>query len=265
MNKFLIYYAINNSNKYLEYVFNSISSLKKIENYDIKVFIYGNINYSILNIFKNVDIIVKEEEIANNYTSLKWFALQDFQNIDTPTIIFADADTYFFDSPENILSRCSDCNFYAREELATTKGEYLFHLGSKQLKPTINHEILDIAYKVFNSKETPIFNTGFMIFNDFLWKRIAEKIDFYKIILQSFINQKITYPSSKIHLIDEIVSSIILGKIDGLSYQKLDKNLFPLYPEYKEGEVSSFGLLTHIISEYYDDFTKELKRLNYVS
>lgn len=265
MNEFIICYAINNSDKYLKYVINSIKSLHKFGIYDIRVFIYGDINLSELEKIKGVSIIQNKEEPNYNWTSLKWFSFEYFLNINISTVIFVDADTYFFESPENILKIANNYDFYAREELATRKNEYLFFLGKKQLKPTINHEILNPIWSIFNSKELPIFNTGFMIFNNNLINKVAKKISFYKIILKSFLEKKLVYPSDKIHLIDEIIGSIILGKIEGLSYELLDKKDFPLYPEYKEGEVKSFGLFIHIISAYYEDFIKELEKLNYAS
>ncbi|MFN4151822.1 MAG: hypothetical protein ACK4IX_12855, partial [Candidatus Sericytochromatia bacterium] len=117
----------------------------------------------------------------------------------------------------------------------------------------------------YESRELPIFNTGFMIFNNRLINKVAEKISFYRMILKSFLDENLVYPSSNIHLIDEIVSSITLGKIENISYGLLDKNYFPFYYEYKEGEVTSFGLFLHILSAYYDEFIKELEKLNHAS
>jgi hypothetical protein len=265
MNDFIICYAINNSDKYLNYVINSIKSLQKFGIYDIRVFIYGDIDLSEIKQINGISIIQSKEEHSHNWTSLKWFSFEYLLNINVSTVFFVDADTYFFESPENILKIANTYDFYAREELATRKNEYLFSLGKKQLKPTINHEILNPIWNIFNSKEIPIFNTGFMIFNNNIINKVAEKISFYKIILKSFLDKKLIYPSDKIHLIDEIIGSIILGKIEGLSYELLDKKDFPLYPEYKEGEVTSFGLFVHIISGYYDDFLKELEKLDHAS
>lgn len=261
-NDFIIYYAINNSPKYLNYVCNSIKSLEKFGTFNIKIFIYGYIDLLPLEQFKNIEVIINPEEPNYNWTSLKWYATEQLSNLNVSKIIFVDADTYFFESPETILKYCSKYDFYAREELATKKGENTFYLGKRHLKPSINHEILTTILNNFDSKSLPIFNTGFMVFNNNLINKVAEKISFYKSILKKFLDEKLVYPSSNSHLLEEIVSSIVLGKIDNMSYGLLDRNYFPFYYEYKEGEVNSFGLFLHILSAYYDEFLKELEKYN---
>lgn len=257
-NNILIYYAINDNPLYLYFTRRSIESLRKF-NPEIPVYLFFYGNYFDINfiLFENMKVnVIKKTGLSKEYsTSLKWYSLEDLKTIEEERLLFSDADTLFFDDINILLDKCSEGDFYARKEVGTEEDSKITSIGNTHFKNNFSYKAFNILAKAFQFKPLPIFNTGVMLFNNNIFKKFPEYLDFYNHLHANFLNKKLPYPSMTEHLIDEVLCSIILSKIEA-DCRILDPEISPWYVDFKEKQVSSKGVVMHLWSGYYYEYLK---------
>jgi hypothetical protein len=257
LKKYALYYAVNDNPVYLSYVKKSIESLRKY-NSTIKIFlfIFGDILIT-GNFYKknNVEIIFKEKAEPNYFTSLKWLALPDLLKIEAESLLFADADTYFFADIMKLFDNCKQVDLYAREEIGTETNPKL-SVGRISFRAKLNHLGFAALARAFKAKKIPVFNTGVMVFNNSFFKRIPDQLPFYKSIMENFLNGRLAYPSDNKKLIDEITASLVFGTMENFNYGLLNREISPWFIEFNEGEVHNPGILMHIFAYHYEEFAR---------
>lgn len=253
-----VYYAINDNPLYLYFTRRSIESLKKF-NPEIPVYLYFYGDYSNINfiLFENMKVnVIKKDGLDKKYTtSLKWLCLEDLKELKEERLLFADADTLFFDDLNKLLNKCQDGDFYARKEVGTEEDNKITTIGNSHFLNNFSYKAFNILAKAFKFKPVPVFNTGLMLFNHNIFKKIPDYLDFYKQLHDNFLNKKLPYPSMTDHLIDEVLSSIILAKMEA-DCRVLDPDISPWFVDFKEGTVSGKGIVMHLWSGYYYEYLK---------
>jgi lipopolysaccharide biosynthesis glycosyltransferase len=256
-----VYYAVNNDPRYLSYVAVSINSLRKY-NKKIKIFlfIYGTITSTDIAFFEEnqVTVINKAEVKAEYLTSLKWFSLNELQNISEDRLLYVDSDTFFGKDVQMLFNHCRDADFYAREELGTDKTKKRHGVGRVNFDYVIidkNYSFLVKAYKI---KEMPFFNTGVMVFNNNFFKKIPGYLGFFEAVLNNFSEKKIPYPARNPHILEEIVTNIMFGKIENFTHSFLTRYISPFFLELREQIVANPGIVMHIWGYYYPEFMNKV-------
>ncbi len=252
-----VYYAVNTDMRYLVYILNSIKSLRKY-NKKIKVylFIYGDTSAINLSFFhQNNIIIINKTSVNEEYlTSLKWLSLPELSEIDETKLIFVDADTAFFQDVELLFKNYHQYDFYAREEAGTSSDKVRSSIGKIHIKHTIDQKIYRFLCKAYKIESAPFFNTGVMVFNNNFFKKIPAYLGFYDSVLRNFAEKKTPYPSINTHMVEEVVTTLMLGKIKNYTYQYIDKTFSPFFLEYKEKVVHDPGVVMHIWGYFYQEF-----------
>ncbi len=233
-----VYYVVNNNADYLTFAKLSINSLRRF-NRRIKIylFIYGaseNIDLSFF--YKNQVVLIKKKRALLHVNSLKYFVRDESLSRLEKNLLFLDADTIVFDDIDIIFEKCNKYDFYAREESESDINCRDSQLFSGKFKKITKQ----LGVKIY-----PVFNTGVMLFNNASYKKLSQKLSFYKNIYSNFKANKIPYPCENPYIIGEITFSIIFGKAPILSYGILDNKISPWYKEYQNGIVKDTGVVMH--------------------
>jgi adenine-specific DNA methylase len=259
INSNAVYYAVNNDLRYLSYLNISIKSLRKY-NKTIKIFlfIYGDISGLDLSFFNDnqVTLIYKPVAEPEYLTSLKWLSLNELKDIGEERLLFVDADTFFSDDIQKLFDQCTQADFYAREEAGTEKNKIRHEIGRVNLEYVIIEKTYHFLLKAYKTREMPFFNTGVMLFNHNIFKQIPGYLSFYQSVMNNFINKKTPYPSKNTHMLEEVVTNFMLGKIENFTYALLSKHTSPFYLELREKVVTKPGIVMHIWGHYYPEFIK---------
>jgi lipopolysaccharide biosynthesis glycosyltransferase len=253
----VVYYALNTDMRYMLYALKSIKSLR-LYNKKIKVylFLFGDTSAIDLSFFEqNEIIIINKPPVSEEYlTSLKWLSLPDLKELEESKLLFVDADTAFFQDVELIFENYNEYDFYAREEAGTSSDKSTSSIGKIHIKHTINQKIYRFLCKSYKIDQTPFFNTGVIVFNNNFFKKIPDYLDFYTLVLKNFRDKKTPYPSINTHMVEEVVTTMMLGKIKDYSYKFIDREMSPFFIEYKENIVKDPGIVMHIWGYFYQAF-----------
>lgn len=251
------YYAINNDPRYVSFTKTSVETLRKF-NKDLKVylFVYGELEDSDRSFFRknNIIVAVKGGVQPEHVTSLKWFSLQYLARSTVKRLIYIDGDTIFSGKVDILFERHDVFDFYARIEVGTEKDRGDYYIGKSLIRAQLNHDAYQQITKQLKAVNVPVFNTGVMLFNHSSFKKIAQRLVFYKSVLRRFQKKSLPYPCLNSHLIDEITASITFGKVRGFTYGVLDKKIAPCYLEFKEKAVKTPGTVMHIWTCLYGEY-----------
>lgn len=251
-----VYYSIDNDPRYVNFARNSVLSLREFnKNIKVYLFAYGSISRQNARFFSANNVCVINKKRAGKHLArfLKWLSLGQ---LDENRVLFVDADTIFYRDVNIIFRRFSKLDFYAREETGTIEGghENGGVTGSYQLR----RGGLSALARKFSLRKMPVFNTGVMLFNNSVNKRFTfDEFMYYYI---SFMSGKIPYPCMNPHIMDEIVFSLVSGRMRSLKHGFLNKDITPWYAEVKTRKARDFGVVTHVWSGQYDEYIKHARR-----
>jgi hypothetical protein len=253
-----IYYAINDDPRYLFFAKKSVESLRR-HNRELPayLFLYGAAPKRDLSFFSRhrVEVIEKRPVRRERATFLKWLPLRELFE---ERLLFADADTVFFQDPEKLFTKLREHDFYAREETGTSEAlRHPYLIGSRVYSQQIHHELYGQLARGLGGKKLPIFNSGVMVFNHAIHREIAKGHSCFEELRKAFAKGKLPYPCTNPHLADEVVASLVLGCISGLRYGLIEGRLSPWYVEWKGRAVRSTGVLMHIFTIYYPFFLED--------
>jgi len=242
-----VYYAINDSPKYVSFAIKSIESLRKHNSLTkVYLFIFGSAK-RLSRVFlekNNVKIVKRKKAKKSQLTFLKWLALKDLSE---ERLLFVDADTIFFDDVNLLFERFGDSDFYARQELCTYDNSDMsqdYRHGS-----LININTFSSLVRMLHIRAVPIFNTGVMLFNHSISKKI--NLEMFESYRANFESGKFSYPCTNRHILEEIVTSLVLGNVKGLNYSIFGKEIIPFFVEWKLRAIKTSGIVMHIWTKAY--------------
>ena len=250
----LVYYAINDNPMYLAYVEKSLHGLRRF-NVDIpvKVAVFGKVPRSagrrLLALGAEVvpmPAVKKEEE----FTFLKWFALPEVAG--EHDLLFLDADTLVFDDVAKLFSRYRDADFAARREVATRPGmRAKMMVGGYVVIPAIETTVFRRIRKKLKLKERPVFNTGVMLFSARGQAAILKRFGLFKSFKRDIVTDRMEYPCNTVHILEEIVFTMVLGRVTGIKLVEMRMRDSPWYVEWKGKYAKTPGIVLHTWSHYY--------------
>jgi len=253
----MIYYAVDTSRLHLYLVRLSLQSLRRWNSdIEVKVFCYGDVPAASRRGFLKLgaEVVSMRKPKAIPATFLKWHALRGMEN---SRVLYVDSDTLFFGDPLKLFRKFKTRDFYAREEYGTRPGVGFQLLGNSVLEPQIYDKKLKAISLILGFKRRPIFNTGVMLFNNGFAGKMGKRFDEMTEVFRTFVEHPGYYPAENPHLMDEVVSSIVFGRLPRFSYERISKKVSPWYCEWKAGVVSSPGIVMHSWSKYSPYFVRE--------
>lgn len=255
-----VYYAVNNSLKYLLWVHASIKSLRR-HNRSIKVYLWlaGPAEPKSLSFVSrlNVRLISRPSVPFEERYFLKWLALKDLSE---PRLLFVDADTIFFQDAMKMFRLHCESDFYARRESGTEPGKGPFLCGNRYINVQLDQKGFSSLFELAHSTAVPLFNTGVMVLNNAIHRKIVDRMDEFRQVRIEFDENRLPYPCSNRHITEEMVAAIVLGRIRGFSYQLIKPIVSPWYWEFKGGDVRSPGLIVHTGSEFFARALQDFRR-----
>jgi hypothetical protein len=254
-----VYYTINNDSKYLTFLKNSIVSLRNF-NKEIKIYviIFSNSGKLVPDFFDryNIQVIYKNPVKPYQLTSLKWYGLTEFENIDLKRLIFLDADTIFYDDINLLFEKYNKADFYAREEIGT-EDKCPYARGNITITSQLNNDVFNNLLNKMGLKRNPVFSTGIMVFNNSSFKKIPEHLKFYQDLFDAFLKRELPFPALKYHITEEITWAFTIGKIANFSFEFIEPEDTPVYYEFLINAVSKPGIIIHAATLLYDLFLKD--------
>jgi hypothetical protein len=255
-----VFYALNRNAKYLYMLGESLKSLrvhdKKV---NVQTFFYGAPKSSFLRSLEKYDVEIKicRRLPDDQGTYLKWHALNELGNM--ASVMFVDADTYFFKSATALFKKYQIKDFYAREEAGMSrKKHYSFILGEIE-SCQLDHRAYSKLAKRLDAKVGPVFNTGVMIFNNVSHKKVGPILDGIDKLRTQFKRGQLAYPCLNMHIAEEICASLMLGTIKNFKCGLIERRDSPWYVEWKGRDVAQPGFLMHIFTKYYPAFLLDFK------
>lgn len=256
-----VYYAIDTHPLYLFFAKESIKSLRRF-NKKVKVylFLYGSTKKATdLTFFRQYHVMVIKRKMVYKADPrfLKWDALRYLKE---ERLLFLDADTIFFNNVGRLFERFKKYDFYAREEIGTR--EKRDKIGKTSAPFQLNRRDFSRMVHRLKIPELPIFNTGVMLFNHSIHKRISQKL--FREYYRKFIKGKMPYPLRfRWAVLNEIVASLVLGGLPHFTYGTLSKVVTPWYMEVKKGVIRKPGIVMHTWTTWYPDYLKYFKKKSY--
>ena len=243
-----LYYAVNEVPYYQQLAEYSIETLRK-HNRDIPVSFFSYSGRApknqtcIRRLGAQVQVRPQVRELPPTY--LKWRALAECQS---PRNLFLDADTVFNGDPAILFRRWQRAHFYARNELVADPQLKVRLIGNAIIPPMVNYPVLKKVSRQMKLKPTPIFNSGVMLFNHGIHKRIGMRWAEFARLHRFFLLRPEFSPVNKTnpHLIEEIVASMVLGSVPNLKFSPMDSISVPYFVEWKGGVVPSPGIVMHL-------------------
>jgi hypothetical protein len=259
MNK-AVYYTINNDSRYINYLKNSITSLRHF-NKEIKVyvFVFSSGAEILADFFEKykIQVIYKGNVKNHQLTSLKWYALRDLETVTESRLLYLDVDTVCFNDIALLFEKYREADLYAREELGTEE-KCPYVRGELTISTQLDHNIFKTLADRLNVRKNHVLNTGVIIFNNSSFKRIIPYLDFYQNLLDSFLKREIPYPAFTYHITEEIAWAFTLGKTDNISYDFIAAEDSPFYIELRVKALTEKGIVMHVWSKLYNYFLSEL-------
>ena len=142
--------------------------------------------------------------------------------------------------------------------------------GNCVMAPQIIRKKFKAISLMLDFKPQPIFNTGVMIFNRGFGHKVGAKISEMNELAKIFADKPAYFPSESLHLMDEVVSSIIFGRLKKFSYGIIPKKISPWYCEWKAGVIRDPGIVLHAWTKYSPFFVRdfvgetEVRRLPFI-
>lgn len=253
----MICYAVDTSRLHLYLARLSLQSLRRWNSsIRVRVFCYGRVSASSAKAFSKLgaEVVFRKKTSAVPATFLKWDALRGTKE---SRVLYVDADTLFFQDPSVLFRKFKKRDFYAREEYGTRPGVGFQLLGNTVFEPQIHPKKFKAISLLFGFKPRPVFNTGVMLLNNGFAEKMGDRFEEMTEIYRTFVEKPAYYPAENFHIVDEVVSSIIFGRLARFSFERISKEISPWYCEWKAGAVPGPGVVMHSWSKYSPFFVRE--------
>lgn len=231
----------------------SISSLRVVDPHlPVHAFVFGRPPRAQVAGLRALDAVVHlRPKIHRQWaTFLKWDALEE---VDADSVLFLDADTYVARSLTVLFDKYSKPDICARQEIGTEKDEMVRCVGNYLIYPKVNWPLHERLAEAFGVRPLPFFNTGVMLLNNGVHRRIATRLHIIRSLARGFRLGKYPCPSNNKHIVEEVAASYALGHIPGLTYQFLAARDSPWYLEVAAG-VYGPGVVMHTWTTFYPFF-----------
>lgn len=262
--KNVVLYAVNSDSIYQELVILSIQSLRYYETrIPVVVTVFGKPSVPLRLAAKSLKFLIVETKEINPILSygLKWLGLKSVTQY--TNVLFVDADTIFFGSPQIIFDSCKAKEFYARPESAIYKGEFR---GRRFLKARLDRkQVLKLQAEIGLS-DKPIFNSSIMLFNRNSHKRVLKRLPQMLILIYDFYSGVRPFPGSNTFIAEEVVGSLFLGLKPVISTSSFPSGLISHFNHWYSNYGGEIGNILHMGNanvlqtlEYFDHAATYLK------
>lgn len=261
-----VYYSVDDDPKYLYFAIRSVASLRRYNrDIPVRVFVHGQPPARARTALRRAgaEVVVRPAIERHRLMLLKW---QPLELLREPRQLFIDADTVFFGNVDRLFRDRTEHDFYARIEMGTEAvPPYL--VGNQLVVNQVNHHLLRKLTATLGGRDIPVFNTGVMLMNHDLHKLIAEAQPLFELIRDKLDSGAMPFPCSNRHIRGEMISTLAMSTLRGLTWGVLPQAITPYYVEVKGGEVDDPGVVMHMWTAYYPFYVrdyegpKELARL----
>jgi hypothetical protein len=258
-----VVFAIDDSACHALQLFKSVQSIKQTgTNVPIYVHAYCNSlprTLSELSRWPGVSIVHESSRFGDTPTFLKWAAVSNPIHAKRDAILYLDADTIVSGDPAKFFAVYSPDDFYAREECDASHDAEPRWIGSFKVGCQIKTRMMELIRHGLGSRSVSLYNTGVMILRSTFLSRMGAALEEFITLKDLFIEGKLPYPCTNAHLLEEIVATLVLGRMPQVRFGKLDREFAPFYLELKEGVVRTRGEILHIWGYYYADYLREFE------
>lgn len=199
-----------------------------------------------------VNVIPTRIERGTSPIFLKWRALMQLPP--QAEWLYLDTDTLIFDDLKRLFDLSGPQDFLARFEIGCGHDEttYPFLVNAMLLaKSHVDHWMYQRIAERLGSRFVPIFNNGVMMFRNGFAQRLGKYWDDFLRLERSFRRKRLPYPCWNPHILDELVSPLVFGTMDGFTWGELPPQLCPFYVEYRGRHAETPGILLHTWTPFY--------------
>jgi len=167
-------------------------------------------------------------------------------------IVVVDADTYFYRSPEHLLEKYDEFDFYAREDLGAQRSRESMYVGGLKFSPQVDWDIVDGQRRDYAAKDLPLYNVGVMVFNNHFADRLRPAVHLIQTLRRAWTDGTLPYPCTNHHIMDEIAASYAIGTVEGCTVGVLERRDVPFFVELEKSRASASAV--HIWRANYKRF-----------
>ena len=254
-----VYYAINDNPLYVAFAERSVRDLRKYNStIHVRVVVYGKLTARQAESFSRLraEVIRQPSVDPREGTFLKWKALPLVSG--DHDLIFLDADTFIFDDVRKLIRATGKADFAARRESGCQKDQGKEIVGNFIVRHQMNAITMTKVRKKLGYIERTVFNTGVMILRPAAQSALSKSLDLFESLTERFRADKIPYPSLNPHILEEIVFTLVLGRLPQLKCGVLTMRDTPWYIEWKGGLVAKPGIVLHTWTDYYPFCLRDL-------
>jgi hypothetical protein len=252
-----VLYALTPDRGYCEQLLVSAASLRRHSPaIPVQAVLFGPSSPQFRSELAELDVAVTERPPVEDRWRyfVKWLALSETAG---RRLLFLDTDTFISRPVELLFQNYADAHFYAREEWGNAREGRNFSPGE------CDWQTFDrIADAAGSMGKLPIYNTGVMLFNHGFHTEVAAHREWFDEIRSLFDGPKATYsyPHSNRHILDEVVSALVLGRFPSLRAQAMSALDAPYFREIRGRLETMAGIVCHVFSAGYAEFQNELAR-----
>ncbi len=250
-----VLYALTPDRGYCEQLRLSVASLRlHSPTIPVQAVLFGASSRTFRKELADLDVAVTERPAVEDRWRyfVKWLALSETAG---RRLLFLDADTFISQPIELLFRKYGDAHFNAREEWGNAR-------KGRNFSPTeCDWRTFDrIADAAGSTRKLPIYNTGVMLFNHGFHTEVAAHLEWFDEIRASIDGPRAThpYPHSNPHILEEVVSTLVLGRFRSLRARPMSMRDAPFFHEIRGGVAKRAGIVCHVFSGRYDNFLREL-------
>jgi hypothetical protein len=255
-----VYYALDDSPSHVYQLRRSVASVRHF-NREITIYVafWGPLPAELRAWLERFDVRILRHPSAQAPRSplfLKWMALG--HRFEEAEVVFLDTDTVVHSDISELFQAAGPQDFHARVETACHREPYPVLSGPGLITASqIDHDLMDRIRHRLHATELPVFNSGIMVFKNGFHRVLATRLSEFERIRSLFLRKRLPYPCSNAHIIDEIVSSLILGRVDEVTWSEIKPDVCPFYIEHRSRNATDSVLATHVWSFYYPAYIFE--------
>lgn len=256
-----VYYSINDSDRYIYLALESVASVRKFDpTIPVYVHFYGSPAVDVRAGFEalGATLVAHDAIFVDHPTFLKWLPLQDEVHREHSQLLFLDADTVAYSGLRGLLAKLSERDFYARREIGTEVADVPTEIGSLRFAPGLKSFMGKIRAGL-GSADVPVFNTGVMVFNRGMHRLVADMLEEIIELKALFTAGQLPYPSYNQHIMEEIVISLVMGRMHGVTFGLIEQADSPWFLELREKLVPGPGVVLHVWSSYYAEYLEFMR------
>lgn len=245
-----VYYAVDSNPSILAELRRSIESIRRF-NSSIPIYIVAagptEVPRSLVEDFGVRQRRVQSPLSTGGKFFHKWRALA--LHFPEDQLLYLDADTVANDDIDRLFDETGAADFHARLDPACPRV-----LNEGAPASLLDQELYDRICASVETSVLPIFNAGVMLFKNGLHHKVGALASEIEALRTQFVSKALPYPCQNVRLLDEVVGSLILGRISGLTWAEFCPSLSPFFVEVQHQMVGGPGVLMHVWSPWYPKF-----------